>query len=287
MAVLAGLFVIHTMLIVRPDTVVSKIHTNYLIASVMYSLITFSTIVIWTEFANRFLARLLKNWKVYNELALTISCILAMGILNYAYILFFGDLSLSFPKFSTIAMWEVVSFTLGSGLIPLLLFTLINFLRLEIKRKQIDNATVPLQKEEEITPMLRIQEGGEEIHLDLSKIFLIESMGNYMKIYENRDNIRNTLIARLTMKRLEELILEQKFMMRVHRSYFVNTNHIEHVQRSSFGDLTIHFEYKNLAIPVSRNKKKDLNNILRSRNIHIKTEKVLQDVPDEVLQSSI
>lgn len=265
MAFLASLFVMHTMLIIRPDTLVSKIHTNYFIASVVYSFITFSVIVIWTIFANRFPSRLLENWRVYNELTLTISCILTMGMLNYTYIFVFGNTVFSFVNFTMRGMLEVVSFTLGSGLIPLLLFTLLHFLKQEIKRRNIENTPLPSQAE--ASSIVSINEGGEKIELDLREVFLIESMGNYIKIYENRNNIKDTLILRLTMKHMEELIHEKKFMMRIHRSYIVNINHIEQVQRGSFGDLSINFEYKNLIIPVSRSKKKDITNILKSRRI--------------------
>jgi hypothetical protein len=284
MAFLASLFVMHTMMIIRPDTVVSKIHTSYFVASVVYSFITFSVIIIWTTFANRLPSKLLEHWRVYNELALAMSCILTMGLLNYAYIFLFGNTVFSLLNFTVTGMLEVVSFTLGSGLIPLLLFTLIHFLRLEIKRKQPESAPIPGQAE--TSSRVSINEGGEKFELDLCEVFLIESMGNYIKIYENRNDIRNTLIVRLTMKRLEELIQEKKFMMRVHRSYIVNTNHIQHVQRSSFGDLSINFEYRNLVIPVSRSKKKDITNILKSRRIKTH-EKPFRQVAGEILQSSI
>src|SRR5688572_6929849 len=94
--IIASVFVLHVMLIMRPDLITRNIQTNYTLAAFAYALITFATSIAWIELLPRFAENWFRHWKVYKELLLTGSCIVAMGFLNYAYIALFGRTDFSF-----------------------------------------------------------------------------------------------------------------------------------------------------------------------------------------------
>jgi hypothetical protein len=214
----------------------------------------------WSELLPKLFTRWFDNWKVYKELALTFSCILMMGILNYLYILLFEQ------PFTTLqnelrTAFEIVSVTLVSGMIPLLILTMFNFLRLDRKIKKSES--ISLRNNEMQGPIsgLSINEGNEVFKLDLQKVFLIESMGNYIKIYQTPGDTSSVSIKRITMKRIEELLQGQELFIRVHRSFIVNASQILGIHKSATGDLSLVVPYKGLMVPVSRNKRKQINDL--------------------------
>jgi hypothetical protein len=268
MFLLAAAFVLHTMLIVRPDIIVSKINTNYTRASVVFSLITFFTAMAWTELAKLIFLQWFAEWKVYKELTLTLSCILWMGCLNYLYIYFFGKPQFATQYFRLRDLWDVTMLTLLSGLVPLLILTLIQFLRLE-KTKKDSVPVLSIQKEEttDSPKELHINEGNEIFELKLPEVSMIESMGNYVKIYQVQGQVNRVCIKRITMKRMEELLTAQQFLIRIHRLYFVNISHIERVHKDTSGTMCLVFRNLDRIVPVSRSKRKQIYDMLKYQNV--------------------
>ncbi len=74
--------------------------------------------------------------------------------------------------------------------------------------------------------------------ISLNDILYIEGLKDYVKIYRKSDN--KAILTLLSMKNLEATLPAEQFM-RVHRSYIVNLNEIQVIERGNiiFGDLYI------------------------------------------------
>lgn len=93
------------------------------------------------------------------------------------------------------------------------------------------------------------QEGFEIIHI--SEITHLQAESNYTWVFLAKDE--KYLVSR-TMKEVAEMINSSQFL-RVHKSYFVNLNHIRKYVRGRGGYLILR---NGLDIPVSRNQRSDL-----------------------------
>ncbi len=89
------------------------------------------------------------------------------------------------------------------------------------------------------------------VRLELKKILYIEALADYITIYTEDE--RYTILS--TMKRIEEMLSADHFL-RVHNSYIVNLKKISSIENHSV------FIGKT-SIPVSRNRLKNLMNLLK------------------------
>jgi len=97
------------------------------------------------------------------------------------------------------------------------------------------------------------------VQLPVKDILFIEGVKDYVKIYTSTDNGQKPVITLMNMKSLEQKL--PSFFMRVHRSYIVNLNNINSIERGSrivFGE---HY------IPVGETYRSAFNAYLASRTI--------------------
>lgn len=93
------------------------------------------------------------------------------------------------------------------------------------------------------------------VRIPLKNILYIEGLKDYVKIFT--ENATRPVMTLMTLKGLEEQLSDKQFM-RVHRSYIVNLNRIEAIERS--GILV-----KSVSIPVA-DKYKDAFNVYLQNN---------------------
>jgi PAS domain S-box-containing protein len=257
-------FVLHTMLFVRPDMIVSRIETNYVQAAIAYACITFITAMSWAEIVRLLFLPWLADWRLYKELILTLSCILMMGVLNYLYIYLAGQAEFRVNYFNLADITSVVALTFVSGLFPLITISLVRIVLLERSQKKsmpvvADNtqlSDVPLEE-------LHVNEANETFGLKLQEVSIIESMGNYVKIYQVQNQVAKVTIKRITMKRMEELLASQQSLIRIHRLYFANIAHVHRLKKDEDGNLSLIFQNPEKMIPVSRNKRKEVGSLVK------------------------
>jgi LytTr DNA-binding domain len=257
-------FVLYVMLVIRPDIAIKNIYTNYTVVSFAVALIPISVGMLWMELLPRLVKKWFYQWKVYKELIFFSSCILAMGILNCVCFFFFGNPYLGHPWITSL---KIILITLSSGMIPLSVITLFNFVKLERMRRK----SIPVFFQETGKPpesnvnSIELQEGEEEVfRLELEETYAIESMGNYVKIHQVQDQTDRVYLKRVTMKKMEGLLEHQQKLIRIHRCYFVNLSHVSRMHKDDSGDLFLLFAYdKSIRVPVSRNKRKELSDLLK------------------------
>jgi DNA-binding LytR/AlgR family response regulator len=127
------------------------------------------------------------------------------------------------------------------------------------------SAAMKAKKQFEIIDNKSISDGSEEFiiiktdyklqQIALNEIVYIEGLKDYIKIF--RENIEKPVMSLMSMKVIEEKLPQDTFM-RVHRSFIVNLNKIQTVERSRiiFGET---------CIPVSDNYKEKFHEFISGR----------------------
>jgi DNA-binding LytR/AlgR family response regulator len=115
------------------------------------------------------------------------------------------------------------------------------------------------QSDEEQTHII-VRSDYKLIQLPVKDILFIEGVKDYVKIYTSADDSQKPVITLMNMKSLEQKL--PSYFMRVHRSYIVNLNNINSIERGSrivFGE---HY------IPVGETYRAAFNAYLASRAIN-------------------
>ena len=90
-----------------------------------------------------------------------------------------------------------------------------------------------------------------QLNLNLSDLLFVEAMQNYVSIYFLEEKKVQKEIIRTTLSNVEKQ-LDDTSILRCHRSYLVNPNHIQKVEGNAQGlRLTLH-QVDDIQVPVSR-----------------------------------
>lgn len=123
----------------------------------------------------------------------------------------------------------------------------------EADRRMPDAADTGAAEEMDEEPILIEGTTNEHLRVKPSDILSITSEGNYIKIIylDSTNGSLSTKHLRATMKVMEELLLPYTDIVRCHRAFMVNLNHVRQTTTSSAG-LTLILDTADLVIPVSR-----------------------------------
>jgi hypothetical protein len=92
----------------------------------------------------------------------------------------------------------------------------------------------------------------DSLAIKANSLLIIRSANNYIEVFwKDGDSVKNQMI-RCSMAYAEELLKEHKFIVKCHRSFIVNINHIERFEGNSQG-YKLYFENIDFPIPVSKN----------------------------------
>lgn len=91
----------------------------------------------------------------------------------------------------------------------------------------------------------------ESVALYPNDILYLESSGNYVKINFLADNVLKVKQIRTTISRLEAELHEYPYLIKCHRAFIVNTQHITKIEGNSQG-LKLQIKHMIEEIPVSR-----------------------------------
>jgi two-component system LytT family response regulator len=103
---------------------------------------------------------------------------------------------------------------------------------------------------------LLIRDAGKTHVIDPASIDWVDAAGDYMCIHVGPE----TLVARITMKKLEEQLNEKKFA-RIHRSTLVNAAKILKIENLGKGDCILHLDGE-VTLKASRNYREHLMSLL-------------------------
>lgn len=120
-----------------------------------------------------------------------------------------------------------------------------------IQKTEPDTPTV---NAEETDSNLFVRSGGKWVKLDITQIWLVEGLKDYLKVWVGE----NRLVIHQTMKNFEEQVRMYPSMMRVHKSYIVNLNHVDEVDSTQL-------KIKDQIIPIGNTYKDEVLKRFRGR----------------------
>ncbi len=91
----------------------------------------------------------------------------------------------------------------------------------------------------------------DSVILNVADLVFIESVGNYVKVYHQRDGQLHCDMLRATTKQIEETLQPYPMIVRCHRAFLVNIGQVEHITTNA-GSMQLHMKYSHDCIPVSR-----------------------------------
>jgi hypothetical protein len=92
----------------------------------------------------------------------------------------------------------------------------------------------------------------DNLSIKVSLILFIRSANNYIEVFWNEDLAVKSQMVRCSLTKAEEVLKDEKFIFKCHRSYMANINYIDKIEGSSQG-YRLYFEKIDFPIPVSKN----------------------------------
>jgi len=178
---------------------------------------------------------------------------------SYFYMNWFFNQSFSLPNF--IGFFSVVSVI---GLFPTMIISLLDNNRRHRKNRQTaENLTQKITHLEQKQEVIKLSDENNNLAFEVAanNLVFIQAASNYVEVhYLENDNLKKTLI-RNSLSKIEKQ-LQFSYFKKCHRSYLANLNLIEKITGNAQG-YRLHFPFtKEITVPVSRSKGKELLEIL-------------------------
>lgn len=264
--VISSLIVFFVLGIFQPFGLDRMIKNNYIILLGFVLVTVIGVSIVAYIFPLLFKRFYLENWTVGKNLLNSILIVLVISIGNtfYYYLLTYKDSAFSWGNILYSFMFYLI-FTFFVAIIP---FVIISFLQYNHLLSQHLQEAQELNKKlsEKITSHQTVYYSNsitlsgntkDSIELHPEQLIYIEAYGNYVKVnYMEGDSVKQKLL-RVTIKQMEDELASVSFIIRCHRAFLVNANHITHVKGNSQG-YKLSFDYPTEEVPVSRAYVKEL-----------------------------
>ena len=187
------------------------------------------------------------NWTIYSQIIFYLILSFVIATLNGIYINFINALSFSWSNYLMI-----IAQTFALAIIPITLYVLFSYY---LKYKKIVEQSNLLDKQlntlqapqaNQYTIQSHIKE--ESFTIDEDSFLYSKSNGNYIEVFIADQASK---IYRMSLTDLEKQLASSDFMIRCHRSYFVNMRQIVKVTGNAQG-LKLWMKEEQSPIPVSR-----------------------------------
>ncbi len=226
---------------------------DYFYISLIHSITPVFLIIIFSFF--KMPHSITEQWNIKKELLLIILFLLLIGISQFLI----RDIIYNNPNnWSWQYFFEEISNTFMVGTLFMLIIIPINFNRLYAKN--VKNAST-LNGKQNIRTLETKNVAFDDLSFNLNELLFIKADGNYIELFFI-DGTKT--LKRKPIKTIENLLQSYLSIVKTHRSYLVNINHIENISGNAQG---YKLKLKNYAekIPVSRNMITSFNEKIKSR----------------------
>jgi uncharacterized protein YneF (UPF0154 family) len=104
----------------------------------------------------------------------------------------------------------------------------------------------------------------ESVTLQISDLLYIEAVGNYVKVYQNKDGKVHSDLLRATSKQMENDLDNYPMIVRCHRAFLVNLEQVEQIISHS-GTMQLLIKHSHETIPVSRSNMAGLKKAIKDK----------------------
>ncbi len=200
----------------------------------------------------------IENWNIWKTIVFEMAKLFTIGIANGIFAFNFDNPSDNdnFPYFQVIVLYR----TLIISIIPIII--LIFWLEQKFYKKYYKKALITdhrlhdIQTEFKRDYLKKEYFETDNLKIHLNNIYFIKSEGNYSTFYLDKDGSNSKVLIRTTLKEVEEQI-NQKSIVRCHKSYIVNLDKVSKVEGNARGYL-FYIDKLNQTVPGSRNLSKSV-----------------------------
>jgi hypothetical protein len=192
-----------------------------------------------------------ENWTVLKEIGLLSFVFLCIGIGNFFVrnIIYNNANNLSWHY-----LIEELTHTFLIGVFITIIYTLTNTERLTRLHKKFAAQVTTKPKEKPRTEtiiLIETKNETESFALSTHQFLFAKAEGNYVEFYLSEEEKLQKKLCRITLTQLEEQLKYVPAIVRTHRAYLVNTDHIQKIEGNAQG-LKLSIKVTPEIIPVSR-----------------------------------
>jgi hypothetical protein len=228
-----SLFILAFLLVFQPIEIseLSRIEIFYLVtgmAASTFLVLSINLIIIPSIFPRRFYVDV---WDIKREIIWNIWLLITISFSNILfYAKLFGVIDTNFS-----IIWKIIAI----GSLPVAILIIINqhrLLRSNLKSaRQLNNKLIEGKLKFEKLVHFESEYKKDSLTIKPQAIILIKSADNYIEIYYQSENIIKKQMIRSSLKKAIETVNHLDFIVRCHRTFVVNTNHIKEIQGNSQG----------------------------------------------------
>jgi len=222
------------------------------------ALITFLSLSFSLLFLQSMFTRLFSNlkWNIKKEILWNVWILFSISSGYYFYCKSLGILEFEY---------HIVLTLLFIAVIPITALIIVNRNRIirshlhfanDLNKKLKENKQIP-----EKTVLFDSDYQKDSLVLKVSLILFIRSANNYIEVFWKESDTVKSQLVRCSLTKAEEMLKDDKFIFRCHRSYMVNINYIEKVKGNSEG-YRLFFDNVGFSVPVSKNFAKKLKELI-------------------------
>jgi hypothetical protein len=187
------------------------------------------------------------SWNVKKEILWDIWILFTVGV---GYFLYYKALDLMVFGFDMIIKMILIAIVPTSVLI---VFNRNRLIRSHLK--SANELNIKLKEHKSITDKLVhfvSDYQKDNLSIKVSLILFVRSANNYIEVFWKEGQSVKSQMVRCSLTKAEDILKEDKFIFKCHRSYLANINHIEKIEGSSQG-YRMFFDKIDFPVPVSKN----------------------------------
>ncbi|MBU8892268.1 MAG: LytTR family transcriptional regulator [Bacteroidales bacterium] len=197
-------------------------------------------------------------WCIKKELIFILSNIFFITILNYEYYVIF-DYDLTTEH--SLIFFGLITASVGIFPVTFMVFIREMYLTSKSKKNALELSSLIEQKVKKVpeneTITINTDTKADMLKLNLQDLLYIKSEDNYCKLYFKENNQVQNKLLRILLKNIEDQLKDYPEILRCHRSYIVNKNHILKISGNA-RSYVIHFALCKDTAFVSRNFPKEM-----------------------------
>ncbi|NVK83740.1 MAG: LytTR family transcriptional regulator [Cytophagia bacterium] len=192
------------------------------------------------------------KWKLGKEFTFLAICMLIIGIANYFWrpVIYDNPNNASWNYF-----WEEILHTFLVGSLILFIITTINFRWLDFRNRRdagkLHTAHKTLPDADQTNIKIQSQVTADDFEFNPHQLLCVKADGNYVEFHLKQGNEVDRRIVRLSLNSAYEQLSDLTYIIKTHRAYLVNKNHIAKAEGNAQGYL-LTLDQLGFQVPVSR-----------------------------------
>ncbi len=187
------------------------------------------------------------SWNVKKEILWDIWILFTIG---FGYFLYYKALGIMVFGFDMIIKMMLIA------IVPISVLIVFNRNRLLRSHLKLANELNIKLKEHKSLPEKLVHFVSDyqkdNLSIKVSLILFVRSANNYIEVFWKEGQAVKSQMVRCSLTKAEEILKDDKFIFKCHRSYLANINHIDKIEGSQQG-YRLFFEKVDFPVPVSKN----------------------------------